>query len=338
MTCVLAGDIGGTKTVLCLYRVGDGPAGDAPMTEIHKAVHPSTAYARLDDLVATFLAGAPSHRPAAACLGIAGPIHEQCCTATNLPWVIDARALSRGFSLDDAYLLNDLEAAAYGMLHLPDSDFVELNPRAVTQAGHAAVIAAGTGLGQAILAWDGQRHLVMPSEGGHADFGPNSAQQDALLSFLRERFGGHVSNERILAGNGFGNLYDFLRASGHARPNPAVEAEMARQDRNAVISHHGLRGDDPLCSEAMRLFVHIYGSEAGNLALKCLPFGGLYIGGGIGPKIRPALEAGGFMQGFLAKGRMARAIERIPLRLCLNPEAPLLGAAHMAADRCRHRN
>jgi glucokinase len=158
-----------------------------------------------------------------------------------------------------------------------------------------------------------------------------------LLVFLRERFGGHVSVERILAGAGFGNLYDFLCASGYAPPNQVIEAEMLGEDRNAVISRHGLAGDDPLCAEAMRLFVRIYGSEAGNLALKCLPRGGIYIGGGIGPKIRTALEAGEFMQGFLDKGRMAHAIEHIPVRLSLNPEAPLLGAAHMAEQRCRRR-
>jgi glucokinase len=183
------------------------------------------------------------------------------------------------------------------------------------------------------MAWDGQRHIVLPSEGGHCDFAPNTAEEDALLVFLRARFSGHVSGERILAGAGFGNLYDFLCDSGYATPNPVIEAEMMQTDRNAVISSHGLTNDDPLCAEALRLFVRIYGSEAGNLALKCLPRGGLYIGGGIAPKIRQALESGVFMQGFLDKGRMSHAIQHIPVRLSLNPEAPLLGAAHMAAFR-----
>jgi glucokinase len=186
-------------------------------------------------------------------------------------------------------------------------------------------------LGEAILAWDGQRHIVLPTEGGHTDFAPNSAREDGLLAYLRERFGGHVSNERILAGAGFGNLYDFLRSTGYAPPDPGIEAEMSGGDRNAVISRHGLEGRDPLCTEAMRLFVRIYGSEAGNLALKCLPYGGIYIGGGIGPKISEALQAGEFMRGFLDKGRMTHAIRHIPLRLSMNPEAPLLGAAHMGA-------
>lgn len=333
MSYILAGDIGGTKTVLCLYQVGNTPTGSAPLTEVHKTFYPSASHPDFGGLVADFLTRISPERPVAACFGIAGPIHEQRCNATNLPWIIDARILADSFAIHDVHLLNDLEAAAYGLLHLPAGEFVELNPQAVPQAGHAAVIAAGTGLGEAIMAWDGQRHIVLPSEGGHCDFAPNSSQEDALLLFLRKRFGGHVSAERILAGDGFGNLYDFLRESGDAAPDPVIEAGMLREDRNAVISRHGLAGDDPLCTAAVRLFVRIYGSEAGNLALKCLPRGGLYIGGGIGPKIRTALETGEFMQGFLDKGRMARAIGHIPVRLSLNTEAPLLGAAHMALSR-----
>jgi glucokinase len=333
MRTLLAGDVGGTKTVLCVYRIaGDG--SDCPqLSEVHKAVYPSASYADFTDLMTTFLKAAAAPVPAAACLGIAGPIHDQRCNATNLPWIIDARALSVGFGVNDVQLLNDLEAAAYGMLNLPPEAFVELNPHAQPNNGHAAVIAAGTGLGEAILAWDGQRHRVLPTEGGHCDFAPNSAQEDALLRYLRGRFDGHVSNERILAGSGFGNLYDFLRDSGYADANDAVEAEMAHGDRNAVISAHGLAGDDPLCSEAVRMFVRIYGSETGNLALKCLPYGGIYIGGGIGPKIRAALASGEFLHGFIDKGRMANAIRHIPLRLSLEPEAPLLGAAYVALNR-----
>ena len=333
MTYVLAGDVGGTKTAFGLYRCGVATSNSVALDEIHKTVYPSTQHSTFADLLSAFLADVAPHHPGAVCLGIAGPIHDQRCSATNLPWVIDARTLADDFGLEDVYLLNDLEAAAHGMLHLSHDEFVELNPHAMVQPGHAAVIAAGTGLGEAILAWDGRRHIVLPTEGGHCDFAPNSAQEDALLVFLRNRFNGHVSNERILAGAGFGNLYDFLRESGYAVPSADIEAEMSRADRNAVISRHGLIGDDPLCAEVMRLFVRIYGSETANLALKCLPRGGIYIGGGIGPKIRDALESGLFMQGFLDKGRMTRAIERIPVRLSLNAEAPLIGSAHMAVQR-----
>jgi glucokinase len=335
MSVVLAGDVGGTKTVLCLYRVDDSRPGKPALTEVHKSLYASAAHADFAELMAAFLSELAPLRPDAACLGIAGPVQGRRCEATNLPWVIDAERLVDAFAIDDVLLLNDLEAAAHGMLHLADSEFVELNPHAVRQPGHAAVIAAGTGLGQAILAWDGQRHIVLPTEGGHADFGPNDAQEDALLVYLRERFGGHVSNERILSGAGFGSLYDFLNVSGFARPDPDIETEMAGADRNAVISRHGLEGQDPLCTGAVRLFVRIYGREAGNLALRCLPRGGLFIGGGIGPKIRDALQSGEFIRGFLDKGRMAGAIKTIPLRLSLNPEAPLLGAAHMAVRLAR---
>lgn len=331
MTSVLGGDIGGTKTILCLYRID----GTTALMEIHKTVYPSAGYTDFNDLMAAFLADSGPELPVATCLGIAGPIHDQRCDATNLPWVIDAHTLADRFGFSDVYLLNDLEAAAYGMLQLSADEFVELNPAARPQTGHAAVIAAGTGLGQAVLAWDGQDHTVLPTEGGHCDFAPNSTQEDALLVYLRERFGGHVSNERILAGAGFGNLYDFLSATGYAAPDARIEDEMQHADRNAVISRHGLEGKDPLCSEALRMFVRIYGSETGNLALKCLPRGGIYIGGGIGPRIRTALEGGEFMRGFTDKGRMASAIAHIPVRLSLNPEAPLIGAAHMAIRRLR---
>ncbi len=330
MSYVLAGDVGGTKTVLCLYQTSDNAGEESTLVEVHKATYPSGEHPHFADLITEFLAGVAPARPQTACFGIAGPIQEQRCETTNLPWVIDAQNLADRFGFKQVLLLNDLEAAAYGMLQLSDSDFIELNPHAVEQPGHKAVIAAGTGLGEAILAWDGQRHFAMPTEGGHCDFGPNSTVDDRLLLFLRERFKGHVSVERILAGDGFGNLYDFLKAQGENAPNPDIEAEMGEKDRNAVISQHGLQGDDALCSQALQMFVRLYGAEAGNLALKCLPLGGLYIGGGIGPKIRPALEAGGFMQGFLDKGRMTRAIEQIPVRLALNAEAPLLGAAAMA--------
>lgn len=330
MTCVLAGDVGGTKTVLCLYQAGDGPSDAAHLSEIRKQTLRSGTHLQFRDLMAEFLDDSAPHRPEIACIGIAGPVHGQRCEATNLPWTIDAGILRSQFGFRQVHLLNDLEAAGHGMLHLSANDFIELNPQAVPQNGHMAIIAAGTGLGEAIMAWDGQRHIAIPTEGGHTGFSPGTDQEDALLRFLRQRFDGHVSVERILAGDGFGNLYDFLKASGSATPNPEIEQEMALADRNAVISHHGLLGDDPLCTELMRLFVRTYGREAGSLALKSLPRGGVYIGGGIAPKIRSALTSGGFMQGFLDQGRMAHAIETIPVRLALNTEAPLLGAAHMA--------
>ncbi|WP_319557447.1 glucokinase [Thiomicrorhabdus sp.] len=322
MARILAGDVGGTKTVLAIYQTDGGQ-----LQEIRKETFPSGQHSRFEDLLLEFLGGEDDL--AAAVFGIAGPIKAQRCVTTNLPWIIDAAEISAELNIPKVHLLNDLESAAYGILRL--DQFYELNPHADEKPGHIAVIAAGTGLGEAILFFDGREHHAMPTEGGHCEFAPQNAQEDQLLLFLRERFNGHVSMERILSGNGFGNLYDFLKSSGFAKETPELEAKMQQGDRNAAISIAALKQQDALCQEAMRLFCRIYGTEAGNLALKSLPLGGVYIAGGIAPKIRSALEAGEFMQGFLDKGRMKHAIEQIPVRIVDNPEAPLLGAAHFAS-------
>lgn len=325
MSTILAGDVGGTKTVLAVYEIDQSDS--AVLKELHKRVFASADYNDFQLLVSDFLELIKPCEVDSACFGIAGPIQDQRCEATNLPWIIDARQLSERFGFEDVMLLNDLEAAAHGMTVLSPDSFVELNSHAVEQPGHAAVIAAGTGLGQAIMAWTGAAYIVLPTEGGHTDFAGNNEMEDALLRYLRERFDGHVSYERVLSGDGMGNLYDFLKHAAYAEADPAVEAEMAGRDRNAVIGSYGLQGRDPLCMETVRLFTRIYGNEAGNLALKCLPRGGLFIAGGIAPKLRAAMESGEFMAGFLDKGRMSRAIQTIPVKLCLNPDAPLLGAA-----------
>lgn len=326
MAHILAGDIGGTKTVLALYAT-DG----ASLRELRKQTFPSGQHPLFEDLLLEFI-GHDCQVDATA-FGIAGPIKEQQCITTNLPWTIEAAKISKLLAGTKVHLLNDLEAAAYGVLQL--ERFHELNPSALEKRGHIAVIAAGTGLGEAILFFDGNDYHAMPTEGGHCEFAPQSEQEDQLLVFLRERFKGHVSIERILSGDGFGNLYDFLKSIDFAPANPEIEALMANVDRNAVISKSALTSDDALCKQVMNLFCRIYGAEAGNLALKCLPTGGVYIAGGIAPKILPALQSGGFMQSFLHKGRMTHAIEQIPVRIVDNPEAPLLGAAHYASKLSR---
>jgi len=245
--------------------------------------------------------------------------------------MIDASALREQLGIENVYLLNDLESAAYGVLQL--DAFFELNPNSTSKQGHKAVIAAGTGLGEAILFFDGAQYHAMPTEGGHTEFAPQNALEDSLLVFLRERFNGHVSLERILSGDGFGHLYDFLKSIDFAPVNEQLEFDMQSQDRNAVISEAGMMGQDILCQEVVRLFCRIYGVEAGSFALKTLPAGGIYIAGGIAPKIRSALAKGEFMQGFLDKGRMTHAIENIPVRIVDNPEAPLLGAAYYAFQK-----
>lgn len=322
MARILAGDVGGTKTVLALYDF-DGSS----LQEVRKELYPSGQHESFTELVLQFLGDGRGID--AASFGIAGPVKEQRCVTTNLPWVIDAAELCEALGISKIKLLNDLESAAYGVLQL--DEFHELNQNGVKKAGHKAVIAAGTGLGEAILFFDGQDYHAMPSEGGHAEFAPQNELEDQLLVFLRERFNGHVSLERILAGDGFGNLYDFLKSIDFAPSNPELEAKMSEGDRNAVISIAGMVGKDALCTKALEMFCRIYGVEAGTLALKCLPVGGLYIAGGIAPKIRAALESGEFMQGYHDKGRLSHAIAEIPVRIVDNPEAPLLGAAHYAS-------
>lgn len=323
MTQILAGDVGGTKTVLALYE-----ANQDTLIEIRKKTFPSGRHDRFETLLSEFLDA--DSQPVSATFGIAGPIQSQRCVTTNLPWTIDAAELQRALNIPHVHLLNDLEAAAYGILRL--DTFHELNPNAHEQVGHIAVIAAGTGLGEATLFFDGHRHHAMPSEGGHCEFAPQNTLEDQLLLFLRDRFNGHVSVERILSGDGFGTIYDFLKNVEYATVNPELESDMQTGDRNAIISQAAIEKRDPLCEKVMALFCRIYGAEAGNLALKTLPLGGVYIAGGIAPKILAALQAGQFMQGFLDKGRMTHAIEHLPVRVVDNPEAPLLGAAH---DACR---
>jgi glucokinase len=317
---ILAGDIGGTKTVLSiLTRDFDGS-----LTCLQEQTYSSQQFPKFDDILTVFLPAEVTIN--SACFGVAGPVVNQRCQTTNLPWLLDAEELKKKLCTSKVKLLNDLEAMALGMLYLPEQDLVELNPDAETQPGNIAVIAAGTGLGEAILYWDGNKHHPMATEGGHSDFAAKNPQQDQLLATLRRIYPDHVSCERILSGIGFSHLYDFLCDQGFALPCPAVPDNHSGIDRNAVISRLGVAGEDPLCAEAVRLFVELYGAETGNLALKSLATGGVHIGGGIGPKILPAMQNGNFMRAFKAKGRFLPLLDKIPVKLSLNPRTPLIGA------------
>lgn len=323
---ILAGDIGGTKTVLSLLERGE----DGLLRNVSEQTFASGEFSRFDDILDLFLP--PNAGIDSACFGIAGPVVEQRCFATNLNWVIDGEQLKTHLKTPRVRLLNDLEAMAVGMLYLDDEDFVQLNPQAEIQSGNIAVLAAGTGLGEAILYWDGAKHHPIATEGGHCSFAPQTPLQDELLVYLRRIYPQHVSWERILSGIGFSHLYDFLLESQFAPACLAVpSANAAGQqgvDRNAVISRLGINGEDALCSEAIRLFVELYAQEAGNLALKSFATGGVFIGGGIGPKIRPALENPAFMQAFTAKGRFQGLLGTLSVKLALNPRTPLIGAIH----------
>ena len=327
---ILAGDIGGTKTVLTLYKKNN----QGELQCEYEQTFASAEYPQFNDILDVFLQ--PAITIETACFGIAGPIVEQRCQTTNLPWVIDAQELRLTLGTQQVKLLNDLEAMALGMLHSPDEDLIELNPNAHYQNGNIAVIAAGTGLGEAFLYWDGQQHHPIATEGGHCDFAAQTRQQDLFLNYLRKRFNNHVSWERALSGDGFGYLYDFLVDIGFAPACPAVpaanEVSAYAGDRNAIISSLGINNEDPVFTEAVRLFVELYAAEAGNLALQCLAIGGVFIGGGIGPKIRPALESEMFLRAFTAKGRFQNFLNNISIKLSLNPNTPLIGAANYFSD------
>lgn len=325
---ILAGDIGGTKTSLALFEIQDNIL---VVHSQHQFV--SQNFESFNDVIREFIQMSPEAVITSASFGIAGPIINERCRTTNLPWDISAYDLREQLSIDTIYLLNDLEATAYGMLYLSDDDFVDLNPNAAPSNGNCAVIAAGTGLGEAILYFDGKNYHPIASEGGHCDFAPLTPQQDTLLQWLRHRFPQHVSLERILSGPGISTLYDFLLESGFAAESDLFKNISEHNDKSARISEGALLHNDPLCVEALRLFCEIYGAESGNLALKTMSLGGVFIGGGIAPKIVPYLQKETFYNAFVAKGRFEPILRNMSVKVSLNSETALLGAAHYAKDR-----
>jgi glucokinase len=323
---ILAGDIGGTKTVLALFEA----AADG-LRRVRDGTVASKAHTTLEEILERFLQASGAPRPRAACFGVAGPVIGGRVKTTNLPWLMDEHELSRVTGGGPVKILNDLQAMAYGMLWLPPDELASLNEGARPRRdGNVAVIAAGTGLGEGMLCWDGQRHHPVASEGGHCSFAPGSDAEIDLLRYLRDKFGGHVSTERALSGPGLHNIYLFLRDTGRETESPAMAAKLAEGDPNAAIGQAGLAGNDALCGRALDMFCQIYGAEAGNVALKCLSVGGVFVGGGIAPKILPALRRGGFLRAFLDKGRLADVLRDMDVNVCLNPRAPLIGAAYYA--------
>ncbi len=327
---ILVGDVGGTKTVLALVRWVEGVPGLDRVMRL-----PSGAYPSMENLVQDYL-NTCGARPTHAAFAVAGPVQEGRSQITNLPWLIESEGLKRTFALQRVTLLNDLEAIAWGIAALADEDVAVLHGGDGVGKGNACVIAAGTGLGQAGLFWDGQRHHPFATEGGHADFAARTDQEVALLEWLRQGFG-HVSWERLVSGPGIGNIYAFLRRQraldaqeGASKDGDAAGslADMEEgEDAAARIAQGASRGDCPLCTQTMELFVSLYGREAGNLALKHMALGGVYLGGGIAPKNLELFRGPAFMQAFLDKGRMAPLMELMPVKVILNPDTPLLGAA-----------
>jgi glucokinase len=328
----VAGDIGGTNSRLSLLaRTATGPR------VVREESFESRKFASLDAVLRAFL-GKPAPSVKAAAFGVAGPVVKGRALITNLGWVVDARALSRKLGIARVTLLNDLVALAVGTLVVPRRKVRVLGDAGAPKrkGANVAVLAAGTGLGQAILVWDEetQRHVPSPTEGGHSDFAPADELQDELAVFLRKRFGKHVSWERILSGDGLGSLYDFFReAKGVVETEGNAAAICAAPDRNAAISQLGMNRKSKAASRAVDLFASIYGAEAGNLALKTLSVGGVYVCGNIAAHMLPVLEKGQFLRAFVAKGRQQSLMERIPVGVVLDTGIGLAGATRVALQK-----
>jgi glucokinase len=325
---ILAGDVGGTNTRIGFFeleRHGRSLKVDSLVEETFR----SREHASLDELAAAFL-NKHQLRPATACFGVAGPVQHGRAQATNLAWRVDAAQLAAALKVETALVINDLEANAYGIALLKDSELAVLQAGSPDAEGNAAVISAGTGLGEAGMYWHGNRHHPFACEGGHADFAPRDALECELLAFLREEFG-HASWERVLSGPGLHNLYRFLDRKRPGLKSPEVAEQIGRGDAAAVISRAAQAASCRVCVEALRLFVSLYGAEAGNLALKLMATGGVYLGGGIAPKNLPAFKTGDFLTSFAAKGRMQSVLEEIPVHVILSEKTALLGAARCAA-------
>ena len=320
---ILAGDIGGTNARLAYFQPQNGH-----LRLLSERVFPSREYSEFGEIVSKFLKDAGT-RPEIACFGIAGPVHNGRVETSNLPWVIEQSRLSRQIELPATLLINDLEANAWGIGALGPGDLVALN-QVVPSNGNQAVIAPGTGLGEAGLFWNGRQHQVFACEGGHTDFAPQGELQIELLRFLAERYE-HVSYERVVSGPGLVTVYEFLREKDCAAEPAAFSKLLGQKDAAAEISGAALNGTNPLAEQALDLWIEIYGAEAGNLALKIMATGGIFLGGGISPKILPKLREPLFMQAFLAKGRLRPLLEGIPVQIITNDKAGLLGAARCAA-------
>jgi glucokinase len=323
---VLVGDIGGTKTSLAIAEIAGDRVG---LSEERR--YPSRDFASLEEILIRYRA-----ETGVSCdlggFAVAGPVHDDCSRITNLPWQIDVRRLERTTGLGSARLLNDLEAVAWAIPALGEGELAVLQAGEPEARGNACVVAAGTGLGEAGLYWDGRRHHPFATEGGHSDFAPSDEREVALLRFLQRCYG-RVSWERVVSGMGIGDIFRFLLEWRGGEPPAGVAAAVRDGDPAGAIAVAAISGACPLCHETMELFAALYGREAGNMALKHLALGGVYLGGGIAPKNLVLLERPCFIEAFLAKGRMEPLMRRMPVRVILEQRAPLLGAARFMITR-----
>ena len=323
---ILAGDVGGTKVHLALYDFTNGK-----LTYTRDERYAAKEFSGLEEIVKQFLG---ADKVTASCFGVPGPVRDGRLRLTNLPWTLDSRELSANLGIEHVFLINDLEANGYGIAELSADQIYTLSEGDASQIGNRALIAAGTGLGEGILAWNGRIHVPYPSEGGHVDYAPRNEDEIDLLRFLKQKYNGRISFERVVSGMGLTNIYGFLRdVRGVEEPKWLTDKIAAAHDINAVITEEGLAARSELCEKALDMFVSAYGAEAGNLALKVLSVGGLYVGGGIAPRVIEKLKDGTFMKAFTDKGRMSQLLVNMPVRVILESRAALMGAAAYAEAR-----
>ncbi|NEP60051.1 MAG: glucokinase [Symploca sp. SIO2G7] len=340
MTLLLAGDIGGTKTILRLVEKD----GDKPLQVLHEALYQSQDFPDLVTIVQKFLSVAQQQldstlSPEKACLAIAGPVVNDTCVLTNLDWSLDARHLEQELGIAKVSLINDFAAVGYGILGLATEDLLCLQEATPQSEAPIAVIGAGTGLGECFLVNHQGDHQVIATEGGHVDFAPRTKLEFQLLQYLLEKHDiQRISVERVVSGQGIVSIYQFLRDQEFAAESPEVEQVIKTWEKEtghrektvdpaATIANAALEKRDRLSEKTMQIFVDTYGTEAGNLALKLLPYGGLYIAGGIAAKILPLMQEGGFLRSFTQKGRITPLLKKVPIYIVLNPQVGLIGAA-----------
>lgn len=323
---ILAGDVGGTKVHLALYDFSEGK-----LAYRREERFPARDYSGLEAIVREFLGGDVA---TAACFGVPGPVRSGRLRLTNLPWTLDSEDLSANLGIRHVFLINDLEANGYGIAELQPDQIYTLSEGDPSQMGNRALIAAGTGLGEGFLIWNGRTHVPYASEGGHADFAPRNEDEIDLLRFLRQKYSGRISWERVVSGMGMTNVFEFLRDVRGMEVERQVAQEIAAaDDPNAVISVNGMNGRSEICVKTLDMVISAYGAEAGNLALKVLSVGGLYVGGGIAPRLLENLKDGTFMKAFTDKGRLSQLLVNMPVRVILESRAAVLGAAAYAEAR-----
>jgi len=322
---ILAGDVGGTKVHLALYDFTDGN-----LKHTRDQQFPAREYSGLEEIVKEFVV---NEKVTAACFGVPGPVRDGRLRLTNLPWTLDSRELAAHLKIDYVFLINDLQANGYGIAELSADQIYTLSEGDAQQIGNRALISAGTGLGEAFMVWDGRDHVPYPSEGGHSDFAPRNEDEIDMLRFLRQKYDGRISFERVVSGQGITNCYEFLREVRGVEEPQWLAERIANEDPNAVITELAMKAKSEICEKALDLFVSAYGAEAGNLALKVLSVGGLYVGGGIAPRILEKLKDGTFIKAFTDKGRLSQLLVHMPVRVILESKTALLGAAAFAEAR-----